>query len=348
MTDTEVQPGPETDAGNDDVHADVRAAIAQLSGETDTDTEQAAAELESAPPERTRNERGQFIKADGSVDTDQTLEPLSDADKLREQPEQPSKAVEPPTSWSADAKAEWSKLSPATQNAVLKRENEINEGGRRWSEEKRAYDEMLSPVREAAQRAGVDEREGLQKLIAANDFLERDPENAIRWLAQSYGVDLSKPQSQQPQQAQQPRPDPVVNQLSQKLAQIESTLTAREQAEIAAEVTRFKSEPGHEHFEAVKADMGKLLQSGVATTLSDAYDRAVWANPEIRSQMLADQKAAAAAAMKEKAQQQTDRARRGAISPTGAPAGQPAPAKVEYETPLDAARAAARQHGWTV
>ncbi len=337
MIDTEVQPGPEMDAGNDDVHADVRAAFAQHQAEdTQADTG------EAAPADRSRNERGQFAPKQDGADTGDTAKPLSDADKPSEQRDTPSTAVEPPTSWSAEAKTEWSNLSPALQQAVLKRENEINEGGRRWSEERRTYDEMLSPVREAAQRAGVDEREGLQKLIAANDFLERDPENAIRWLAQSYGVDLSKPPSQAPQQ----RPDPVVSQLSQRIQQLEGSLSAREQAELNTQIERFKSEPGHEHFDAVKAEMGKLLQSGMASTMQDAYDRAVWSNPDLRAALLADQKASADAADREKAKQAADRARRGAISATGSPAGQPAPAKIDYDTVEDAARAAARAHGF--
>lgn len=339
MIDTEVQPGPEMDTGNDDVHADVRAAFAQHQAE---DTTADTGDGNDAPPDRARNERGQFAPKQDGADTGDTNQPLSDADKPSEQHDTPSTAVEPPTSWSAEAKTEWSKLSPALQQAVLKRENEINEGGRRWSEERRAYDEMLSPVREAAQRAGVDEREGIKRLLAADDYLNRDPENAVRWLAQVYGVDLSKPPSQSPQQ----RPDPVVNQLRQELAEIKGNLTAREQAELNTEITRFASEPGHEHFETVKAEMGKLLTSGLASNMQDAYDKAVWANPDIRNQLIANQ--TAPAADRQKAQEAVNRAKRGAISATGSPAGQPAPAKIDYDSTEDAARAAARAHGWAV
>lgn len=343
MTETEVQPGPETDAGNDDVASDVRAAIEQLKGEQPT--EQAAApddgaREEQAAPERARNERGQFTKAEGA-EAGEPAQQIPDADPASEQQVEPSNAPQPPTSWSAEAKAEWSNLSPALQQAVAKRESEMSSGAQRWSEEKRAYDDMLSPVRQAAQRAGVDEREGLQKLIAANEYLERDPHNAILWLAQAYGVDLSKPPSQQPQT----RPDPVVNQLQQRLEQLEGTLTAREQAELSSQISAFAAQPGHEHFETVKAQMGHFMVTGQANDMQTAYDMAVWANPTTRQLMLSGQTASAEAARKAKEKETAQRARQGAISATGSPAVAPTGAKREYDTVEDAVRAAFAQHG---
>lgn len=343
MIDTEVQPGAETPAGGDDVRADVMAAFAQHAAET---PEPAAAQPEPAQTqERARNERGQFIRADGSVDPDQSpAVTLPDADKPSEQVEQPSTAAEPPTSWSADAKAEFVKLSPAVQQAVIKRESEISEGGRRWSEEKRTYDDMLTPVRAAAQRAGVDERTGLQKLIAANDYLERDPQNAILWLAQTYGVDLSKQPAEQAKAPTAPV-DPVVRQLHQQVSTLQQSIEARETAELQQTINQFASQPGHEHFETVKADMGVLLQSGRAKDMQDAYDKAIWANPDIRSKLIADQNATAAAARKTQEQATTDKAKRGAISTSGSPTGGPAPAATfQGDTVEDAVRAAFRQH----
>lgn len=344
MIDTEVQPGAETPAGNDDVHADVRAAFAQHAG-TETQ-EPAAAETEPAQTqERARNERGQFIRADGTVDPDQSPAPaVTDTDKPVENIVQPSTAAEPPTSWSADAKAEWSKLSPALQQAVAKRESEISEGARRWSEKEKSYDEMLTPVRAAAQRAGIDEREGLQKLIAANDFLERDPQAAIVWLAQTYGVDLSKVPAEQPK-ASQPQVDPVVRQLHQTVSSLQQSIEARETADLAQTINQFASQPGHEHFEAVKADMGRMLQTGQAKDMQDAYDKAIWANPDIRTKLIADQNAAAETSRKAQQQATVDKARRGAISTSGSPAGGPASAPAfAGETVEDAVRAAFQQH----
>jgi len=339
---TEVQPAPEAGAGNDDVRAAVVAAFEQHSAPQAPEQAAAASEVDAPPSERARNERGQFIKADGSVDTEAEALRVPDADPATDKPDVPSTAIEPPKSWSADVKAEWSKLSPAVQQAVLKRETEINEGGRRWSEEKRAYDEMLSPVRAQAQRAGVDEREGLNRLLAANDYLERDPANALRWLAQAYGVDLNKPQD--PSQARPPA-DPRVTQLHQEVSTLRQTPEQREAAEAASAINQFASSPGHEHFETVKVKMGQLMGTGQAKDLNDAYEQAIWATPEIRSQLIAAQTAQATEAKRAADRAAADKARRGAISLSGSPAGTPAvSAKPVYETVEDATRAAWAQH----
>lgn len=347
--DTEVQPAPETGAGNDDVRADVLAAIQQLKSDPetpapDTGAEPAAATSEvDASPERPRNERGQFIKADGTVDTEaEAARTVPDADPAPDKLEQPSTAVEPPKSWSADVKAEWSKLPPAVQQAVLKRETEINEGGRRWSEEKRQYDEVLSPVRGLAQQHGVDERETINRLLSANEWLERDPKGALAAFAKAYGVDLNAPTNSN---APQRQADPRIAQLHQEVSGLKTTLQQREIAEASSAIESFASSPGHEHFETVKARMGQLMEAGQATSLNDAYEQAIWLEPTIRPQLIAAQTASDLAARRASEKATADKARAGALSLNGSPVGGPAPqAQPEYETVRDAVKAAWRQH----
>lgn len=349
MPDTDVQPGPETGAGDDDVRADVLAAIQQLKSDPetpapDTGAEPAAATSElDASPERPRNERGQFIKADGTVDTEaEAARTASDTDPAPDKLEQPSTAVEPPKSWSADVKAEWSKLPPAVQQAVIKRENEINEGGRRWSEEKRQYDEVLSPVRGLAQQHGVDERETINRLLSANEWLERDPKGALTAFAKAYGVDFSAPSNSN---APQPQADPRIAELHQEVSGLKSTLQQREIAEAKSAIDAFASSPGHDHFDIVKEKMGQLIASGQANDLNDAYDKAIWLEPSIRSQLIAAQTASEAAQRRAAEKAAADKARAGALSLSGSPVGGPAPqAQPEYETVRDATLAAFRQH----
>lgn len=86
MSETEVQPAPETGVGGDDVRAAVVAAFehhSQPEPETSapsdpTETVEADA---SGSRDRSRNERGQFIRADGSVDTEaEAAQPNTDTD----------------------------------------------------------------------------------------------------------------------------------------------------------------------------------------------------------------------------------------------------------------------------
>lgn len=350
MPDTEVQPAPETGAGNDDVRADVLAAIQQLKAEPETaapetGAEPAAAtsEADAQPSERARNERGQFIKADGSVDTEaEAARTVPDADPVPDKLEPSSTTLEPPKSWSADEKAEWSKIPVAAQRAMLRRDHETDEAGRRWSDERKTYDEMLAPVREQAQRAGIDEREGLNRLLNASAFLERDPQNAIQWLAQQYGVDPSKPTNSN---APQPPADPRIAQLHQEVSGLRTTLQQRETAEAASAIEAFASSPGHEHFATVKARMGQLMEAGQAKSLNDAYEQAIWLDPVIRPQLIAAQTASELSARRAAEKATADKARAGALSLNGSPVGGPAPqAKPEYETVREAVQAAFRQH----
>ncbi|TCL70542.1 hypothetical protein [Rhizobium sp. BK251] len=353
MSEALANAAPATDSASDSVindspEADVRAAIASLQG-ANSGTAGADDGSDAARADRARNERGQFTRADDTVTTGAVAKPVSDADPGTDKPiQQPSTAaVEPPKTWSADAKAEFATLSPAVQQAVLKREREMDEGGHRWSEEKRRYEETLAPIRAASQRNGVDEREGLNRLVAANDFLERSPAEAIQWLAKAYGVDLGNLNAQP--QAQQ-HADPALSHLWSEVSSLKSNLADRQrreeeaaQRDTVSEIEKFAAAPGHEHFEELKVMMGKLIVAGEAADMQDAYDKAAWATPSVRAKLIASQTAAADANRNRQAN--VDKARRGAISVSGSPAAGASPSpKKDYDTPLDAVRAAVQQH----
>ncbi|WP_430438993.1 hypothetical protein [Shinella sp.] len=333
--DTEAQTAPEMETVSDDVHADVRAAMEALSKPSETE--------EVAQTERARNELGQFTRAE-SAETQQPAPQVTDADPAQGNLQQPSQAMEAPNSWSADAKAKWATLDPSIQAEIARREQNMSAGGQKWSEEKRSYEEILSPVRTMAQRYGVNERDGLQRLLAANEYLEQDPQAAIAWLAQSYGVDLSNLN-----QTLQDRPqvDPALLRISQEVNSLKATLQERESQEVNSELSRFATAPGHEHFEKVRVSMGHLLATGQAKDLNEAYERAVWADPEIRTSLMSAQTGNQQA--QQRAREQAERAKRGALSVVGSPSAGAVPVqKQEYATVEEAARAAARQHGWAV
>lgn len=326
----------------DNVYDDVRAAVAELKGETPaplassedvSSVSDDGVDRSATPPTddpRPRNERGQFIKADGTVDVDQrpaSAKSVSDADPATVNDASPSTASNAPSSWSAEAKAEFTKLPPAVQQAALKREAEMESGRLRWSEERQNLVSILEPVRAAADRYQAHPGEVVKRLAAANEYLERDPAGAIKWLADAYGVDLSKPLNEQ--STPQRQADPVLRSLSEKVSNFERIFQQQEQNRTAETLQSFATQPGREHFEAVRADMGRLMlaamQAGQELSLQDAYDRAVWANPDTRTKMLASQNAGALAAQKQK--ETADKARRGAISVNGAPNGHAAPTR---------------------
>lgn len=263
--------------------------------------------------------------------------PSTDAAKASEQPGS-TPAVAPPAGWTAAEKAEWSKLPPAIQTAVSRREAEISRGGQQWSEQKQRYEAVLSPVAQAASRYGMTAEQGLNALLAAQNRLETDPANAIRELARNHGIDLATLAGQPPadgsrENPQAPDISALVRQAVQPfLAPIQQRMQAeqieKEQSTVNL-VTDFASQPGHEHFDTVQTELMALIPTVKAANphwtidkvLQDAYDRAVYANPTTRQALSAAQQQAAEAKRIADAKARTTQARSAAVSLTGSPTG---------------------------
>lgn len=314
---------PEAD---DSVRADVIAALAEHGVVTDESKEPAAADVETdaQKSERLRNERGQFTKAEGADPSD-TPAQVSDAAQVQEKTQELSNApVVAPKTWSADEKALFATSDPALQKAIARRDAEIEAGGRQWSEQRQAYEAAISPVREVAQKNGVNEAEAIRRLVNASNYLDSDPVAFIRDLAQQRGIDLTR----LTQGNQQPRPqtDPQIAHLANTVAELQAERIASQTADAHKVIESFAKSSGHEFFEDVRVQMSKLMTAGIATSMDDAYDQAVWARPDLREKVLAAQGAKLDADRKAKEKERTEKARRGAISLNGSPNGATAPA----------------------
>src|SRR5690606_236434 len=103
------------------------------------------------------------------------------------------------------------------------------------------------------------------------------------------------------QLAQTPPADPRLYQMEQQLQhermqrqQYEQTITERDNAAVMSEIDKFASDQKNTHDNAVRNDMAALLQSGMATNLQEAYDRAVWARPDLRQSLIEQERTKAA------------------------------------------------------
>lgn len=312
-----------------DMEDDIRAAMAEVSG---TAPEPAPAEEVVVAPEaviaeaetpqddaekasdgRERGPDGKFIaKAPETVqDTpDQPSEAVADpAVKL---------AIRAPASWSPAAKASFDRLPPEVQQAVAKREQEIDHGLRRKSEEVKRYEpleQLIAPRRALWAAQGMDEASAIKTLLAAQDLLERDPKQGLEFLARSYGVNLNTAQPQgQPYQAQPARDShPEIAALKQQLQVLQSQVQTAQTAPIVSQIDAFQNDPANLYFENVRDDMAVLLHNGKASDLKEAYEMACWMRPDIRPFLQTTQ--APAAPVQDKAAQ----ARRAAVSVTGSP-----------------------------
>ena len=330
------------DPERDDVRADVVAAIEKLTKEQNTGgSPEAAAEGEvQSSPERPRNERGQFIKADGSVDPDQST-PVTDAGETQGKPEVQSSAPEAPKGLSADMRAKWQSLDPSVQAEFVRREQAIDNGGRQWSEEKRTYEQQLQPLNEFAQRYQIDNGTALTRLLDWQRALEQDPRTAILQLAQLSGIDLNNP-NQQPQ-PQNTAFDPRLDSLLPTIQQLEAR-------NIQSQIDAFKASPGHDHFDSVSVKMGELMGAfpnkypETQTGMEAAYQDALYLVPDVRESII---QARVTPAQQQASNQAQVAKAKAAASPKGSgPTGNAPKPKQEYATVREAVEAAAREHGW--
>jgi hypothetical protein len=311
-----------------DMEDDIRAAMAEVSGiapepapveevvaaePVNTEAETPNDDSEKAADGRVRGPDGKFIaKAPEMVqDTpDQPSEAVADpAAKL---------AIRAPASWSPAAKATFDKLPPEVQQAVAKREQEIDHGLRRKSEEVKRYEpleQVLAPRRAQWAAQGMDEVHAVKTLLAAQDLLEKNPMQGLEFLARSYGVNLNTAQPQgQPYQAQPARDShPEIAALKQQLQVLQSQVQTAQTAPIVSQIDAFQNDPANLYFENVRDDMAVLLHNGKALDLKEAYEMACWMRPDIRPFLQTAQ--APAAPVQDKAAQ----ARRAAVSVTGSP-----------------------------
>ena len=311
-----------------DMEDDIRAAMAEVSGvapepapveeavatePVNTEAETPHDDSEKAADGRVRGPDGKFI--------------AKAPEMVQDTPDQPSEAVadpvaklaiRAPASWSPAAKATFDKLPPEVQQAVAKREQEIDHGLRRKSEEVKRYEpleQVLAPRRAQWAAQGMDEVHAVKTLLAAQDLLEKNPMQGLEFLARSYGVNLNTAQPQgQPYQAQPARDShPEIAALKQQLQVLQSQVQTAQTAPIVSQIDAFQNDPANLYFENVRDDMAVLLHNGKASDLKEAYEMACWMRPDIRPFLQTAQ--APAVPVQDKAAQ----ARRAAVSVTGSP-----------------------------
>jgi hypothetical protein len=333
------QPEPEVSIGDDlrDAFAadgDAQAGIVPAAPAIPSEPAKAA---EPGADGRVRAPDGKFAKAPEQGQS--KAEPVSpQASGI----EPPKEAIAPPAAWSAAAKADFASLPPHIQQEVMRREKDVTDGlAQRQQKDERfnRLDSLLAPRRERFQLAGLDEFQAVQALFAAQDLLDRDAPSGLRYLAKQYGVNLASLAQGAPAQAQQAPMPPVVQQLMNEVQSLKSAHNQQQQsADRAAQdqasqmVQAFSADPKNLYFENVRKDMADLVNSGQAKTIQEAYDRAVWANPETRPLMLRQQEEQRETERRAAATARSNAARHASGSITGSPTPGSSPARVNSPT----------------
>lgn len=298
--DTDTDTGTADAAAGDDLYADIASA---MRGETAAEPgigHNGGPEMDAEA--RARDERGRFAATDTPADAAPKGAPAEEETKADQPaPEGDSKQekLAPPEGWSDDAKVRWDRLPRSVQEELLNRSAATPP-----TEATRAQPDpvvsALKPHIDALAASGRDPGPWIANAAQWAAAYERDPGGTVQALARQGGIDLA--QFATPNAAQggrQSQQDPQVAALQQKVQQLEGYLTQQQRDQSAAAmaeqqrlVEAFSSEKDaagkatRPHFGEVRQEMARLIQAEIATSLQDAYDKAVWSHPTIRQRIL--------------------------------------------------------------
>ena len=318
--------------------------LQSFEGEADEPAE--AEETLPEPPEADDQADDEPDEAD-EVDEDEAEEEEAEAPELEH--------MAAPNHWPKDFAGKFEALEPAAQHMFMERYKDLEGDYTRKTQEiakykkrNEAFDEIMQPFKGDFERAGMDEVGAVRQLLAAHDYLRKDPQNAIAWLANQYGVDTNAIGNDPA--AEDEFADPQIKALQQQVAQLTGFIQnqqTQQQSHVQqstqslidqfAQETDANGNPKHPHFDRVRGVMGSLISSENAKDLATAYEMAVYADPELRQ---AQVKAMAAAQsqdnVKTEAVKKAKKAARSKVRGSASPAAPALPANASIRDTIQA------------
>ena len=221
-----------------------------------------------------------------------------------------------PSSWTKEAQAKWAATDPVIRKEAIRREADFHKGletykgwarvGQELNAEIQPYEALIRAANTAPQAVIKDVFNTIYQLKTGSS----DQKAAVALnILNEYGVDLAAVQAASEKIAEGlPPVDPEVQQLKIEMQRLKQENQEREQAaqrsqfaEVVNEAEAFKKAAGHEHYEDVKLEMAAFIESGVCSTLQEAYDKAIWANSQVRAKLEAERQKAERVKTAEKA-----------------------------------------------
>lgn len=233
--------------------------------------------------------------------------------------------VDMPNSLPKELKAAWDGTPPEMQAAFLKRETDTAKGVEELKQRYAQIDQAIAPHTDALRQMNATPGDAVNRMFLWFKALAGSPAQAFPELAKSMGIDWTKliaPQGAAGAAEVKPAegeaaldiPEPVkqyVGSLQNELAElknivqqtvgrfgnVEQNLNSQNEARTRENLSIWST--GKPHFEEVRQDMAKLIETGVIPLKADgqvdldtAYERAIYFNPEVRAKVLAEQQQA--------------------------------------------------------
>lgn len=275
------------------VQDDVRAAMAGLGEE---DKGGSPATEEGGEPSSDRDEMGRFKPRSDATKKEPETTDKEDASKIIDKaPTGSWQQDKPPQSWTPAAREKWASIPEDLRREIIRREEAAVMGVRRLQEQYQPIEgfyKNLEPYVQEARQFGVAPEQYIANVMHTERVLRTadlpSKFNALMGIADQYGIPLREIINQSvgeevlksPRQQQATLPP----EFRQEIEELRSWRQSMEMDRAVSTVNSFSN--GKEFFEDVRGIMADLVERGICDSLEDAYDRAVWMNPDTRKVML--------------------------------------------------------------
>lgn len=268
---------------------------------------------------RVRDEKGRFV-AKEKPKVEETPE-ITEPPEITETPAETKAETKPnrPNSWKKEYWETFDKADPNLQKYIHERETQFHEGLNQYRERAQLADlwnQAILPYQRNFHDMGLNPQQAIQSILNTESLLRYgspdQKRQAIHNLVSTYGIDMS-----QPTQPQTYTPQDIERLVNERFEAV--TNSQREQT-AQAQLDEFMKNPP-EHLQTVMQDMIKLLNAGLSDSYQDAYDKAVWNNPDLRAQIIAKQNSEAEAKKQEEARKAAEAAAAKAVSVKGTSTG---------------------------
>jgi hypothetical protein len=283
-------------------------------------------------------------------DAPEQAEAEPEADETEEDPleeeDQQFQPIQPPSNWPQAEQQFFRQMPPAMQHGYMQRVRHLVSDYTRKTQEigqvRQRYagiDRVIGQRERAWAVNGVSPEQALNQIFALSDFAAEKPEDFIRYFAEQRGIDLGTIGSgaSGDQNNQQGYVDPELLAVRKQVQELQRNLQHSQQSEKQRQdnarkaayeqqlarttemVNQFASQTDkngrliYPFFNELEEDIAIELQSKRAKTVAEAYNNAVWANPQTRSKMLARSRSLENA----KARAKAEAAKRAALTKPG-------------------------------
>lgn len=306
----------------------------------ETETPEPAAE-EAEKPKVERDESGKFKKKEEKpeVETEVEKEALPDApetpNEVETEPEHQTETTKPPRALAAHLKAQWSELPDEIRKEFVRLEENSFKGVKALQQDAEIGKSLMAEIRpyeHLIKASGSTPEQAVRNLFQTAAILRTgtpyEKQRALLSVAQEYGIPL--------QGMEQPRYDPVVEQLTKLQQQMQQNQQQQEQQAESERVnavnsfleeTDDKGNPKYplddslaqQFFYEVSAVSEMNPNANYRERLEKAYENLSWKVPEIRQVKLAQQQAALEAERREKEAKALQQKKAASVSIKGAP-----------------------------